>query len=156
MTVHPGAPAMEAAPEGTTSPAPVEWSWNPWRERPRPAWIALAASALSAVILLVAGAGPVLAAILTLAVAGMLSPLLLPSHCRVDDTGVAVRGAFGWERRAWSSLRRARPTADGFLVSPFASAHRLDPFRALALPLPASGRSSLAAPLCAHFESHGL
>ena len=87
---------------------------------------------------------------------GTLSPLIVPQRCRIDAGGVAVRGAFGWERRAWSEIRRARLGAGGVLVSPFARARRLDAFRSLYLPVPAAGRARLETAVRAHLLRHEL
>jgi hypothetical protein len=134
----------------------VSWSWNPWQERPRQAWAAVAFATGSFALLEVASHVLVLSLVLALAVAGTLAPLLVPQRCRVDQDGVAVCGPFGWERRRWQALRRAAPRSGGVLVSPFTRPQRLDRFRALFLPLPAAERESLATALRAHFERHGL
>ena len=146
----PGAAASDAPP------APLEWSWNPWRERPRRATVALAFTLGVWLLLAALGKAPLLATLLGLAVGGTLSPFLVAQRCRIDAERVAVRGAFGWERRAWTPIRRARLGADGVLVSPFARRRRLDAFRALFLPVPAAGRERLLGSLRRHLERHEL
>ncbi len=137
-------------------PGAVEWTWSPWRERPGRAVVALVFTlcVFALVVMLVGSA--VLAVLMTLAVAGTLAPLLVPSRCRVDHAGIALRSAFGWESRAWSDLRRARPGRDAIVMSPFTRPRRLDVFRALVLPLPALGRDALLAAVREHCERHEL
>jgi len=135
---------------------PLEWSFNPWRDRP----LAAAAAALMTLgmCLLVASLSePALVrAVLVLALLGTLSPVLSPARCRVDEQGVHMRGPFGTARRRWSELRRAAPRPAGLLVSPYARPHWLDPYRGLLLPLPTRGREDLLAALRGRLEEHGL
>jgi hypothetical protein len=136
--------------------AALEWSFNPWRERP----LAAGAGALMtlAICLVVATLGEALVVrlVLCLTVLGTLSPVLSPARCRVDDAGVEKRGPFGTVRRPWGALRRARTRPAGLLVSPYARPHWLDPYRGLVLPLPSRGRQALLADLQARLHDHGL
>lgn len=149
-------PVTSPVPPPDAAPAAVEWTWNPWRERPGRAAIALLFTIFVFALVTVLVSSAVLAALLALAAAGTLAPLLVPSQCRVDDAGVALRSAFGWERRAWSDLRRARPGRDAIVMSPFTRPRRLDAFRAMVLPVPAARREALHAAVRSHCERHEL
>ena len=136
--------------------AALEWSFNPWRDRP----IAAGAGALLTlgICLVVAGMGEplFLRVALALAVLGALSPALSPARCRVDEQGVSRRGPLGTIRRPWAALRRAATRPAGLLVSPYPRPHWLDAYRGLLLPLPARGRDALLADLRRHLDDHGL
>ena len=149
-----GAPAQQGA-RAAAAP-PLEWAFNPWRERPGAA--ALAAVLMLGVCLLVAGAREsfVLTLALCLAGAGALAPALAPLRCRIDHAGVARRGPLGWERRAWAEIRRAALRGSGLFLSPYAERHWLDPYRGFFLPLPGSGRAALADAIRPYLERHGL
>jgi hypothetical protein len=149
----------DAAPfegSGVSRPEPVEWAFNPWRERPGLA--AFSATIVLGICLLVAGAREslILTAALCLAAAGAFAPALAPWTCRMDDQGAARRGPLGWERRAWSELRRAVQRPAGVFLSPYAARHWLDPYRGIFLPIPSRGRESLGASVRRHLERHGL
>ena len=136
--------------------APVEWRFNPWRERPGRA--ALAAVLIFGLCLLVIGAREsfVLTVALCLAAAGAFAPALSPFTCRVDESGIARRGPLGWERRAWTETRRAIQRRSGLFVSPYAAHSWLDPYRGLFLPIPSRGGEALAGSIRGHLERHGL
>ena len=135
---------------------PLEWSFNPWRDRP----LAAAAAALTTLgmCLVIASLGqpPLVRLVLGLAVLGTLSPVLSPARCRVDEDGIQMRGPFGTARRRWSELRRVSARPAGVLLSPYARPHWLDPYRGLLLPMPAQGRENLLAALRGRLEAHGL
>ena len=63
-----------SAPEPLTA---VEWNWNPWRERPGRALIALGFTLAAWLLLWSVARTPLMALVLALAVGGSLSPLLL-------------------------------------------------------------------------------
>ncbi len=144
------------APRLDAALAAIEWRWNPWRERPGRAAIALVFTIGVYALVTVLLSSAVLGVLLALAAAGTLAPLLIPSQCRIDDAGVALRSAFGWERRVWADLRRARPGRDAIVMSPFTHPRRLDAFRALVLPLPAARRDEVLAAARSHWERHEL
>jgi len=148
-------PAPPASVVTATAPS-VEWSFNPWRERPlRSAAAALIALGLC-VLVLAARESWVLSLALCVAALATLSPALTPLQCRVDDDGVARRGPLGWERRRWSEVRRAVLKRGGLSVSPYAKRHWLDETRGLHLPLPAASREALAPRVAPHLDCHGL
>ena len=134
--------------------APIEWSFNPWRERP----LAAAAAALMAlgICLLIASLRepPLVRIVLGLVVLGALSPVLSPAHCRVDDEGVTLRGPFGTARRRWSDLKRVAGRPAGVLVSPYARPHWLDAYRGLLLPTAERERESLLGALRGRLDAH--
>lgn len=136
--------------------AALEWSFNPWRDRPFAA--GAGAVMILGICLVVASLGEPLPVrlVLCLAVLGTLSPALSPARCRVDEAGVQKRGPFGTIRRPWAALRRAVRRPAGLLVSPYARPHWLDPYRGLLLPLPSRGREALLADLQARLHDHGL
>ena len=138
------------------SAIPLEWSFNPWRDRPG---AAVAAALMSIGLCLVIASlhePPLTRIILGVAVIGTLSPVLSPARCRVDDDGVQMRGPFGTARRRWSDLRRVAQRPAGLLLSPYARPHWLDPYRGLLLPMPAREREGLLAALRDRLDAHGL
>jgi hypothetical protein len=134
----------------------LEWSFNPWRDRPLAA-VAGAAMALG-IGLVVASLGEplVVRVVLGLAVLGALAPALAPARCRVDDQGVEKRSPFGTVRRPWVALRRVSRGTTAVLVSPYERPHWLEHYRGLVLPLPARGRDALRAEIASRFHDHGL
>jgi len=118
----------------------VEWTVSPWREHRARAALALGLSLLLALTGAWLLRGPALVGIaLAVAVLGALAPAIVTTRCRVDAEGVSRRVLFGWERRSWPGIRRARLDRGGLFVSPFERASRLDAFRGLTLPLPRGG-----------------
>ncbi len=136
--------------------ATIEWSYNPWRERPARAWGALAALLLCCGLVvstrlplgvklgLCAGAG------------ASFGAAILPWRYRLDDDGVTSgRGPFA-QRRPWSDIGRAVRSSEGILLSPFQRRHWLDPYRSLFLPLPPRASSHLAEDVDRLLSHHGL
>ena len=135
---------------------PLEWGFNPWRDRPLAA-IAATLMTLAMCLVIASLDEPALVRlILGLAVLGTLSPVLSPAYCRVDDDGIQMRGPFGTARRRWSELKRAATRPAGLLLSPYARPHWLDPYRGLLLPMPSRDREGLLADLRGRLEAHGL
>jgi hypothetical protein len=155
---QPEAPSSpsNAEPAESDSGPPLEWRFNPWRERPLTSALASLFTLGSIGLLAVLGVKPLGYAALGAALAFSLGPLLLPSRCRVDDEGVAHRRVLGWERRRWSDIRRAVRVRGGLLLSPFEHPQRLDSFRALLLPMPRHDRGALNARLAPRLARHGL
>lgn len=137
---------------------PLEWSFNPWRDRPRAAIAAAVLGLLGCLVVTRLGETALFDLSLCAALLGSLAPLLSPAHVRVDEQGIALRGPFGVERRPWEALRRAVEQPAGWLVSPYARPSRLDRFRGLLLPLPSrpDERESLRTRLREHLRHHGL
>lgn len=146
-------PAPRAAAD---SAPPVEWSYNPWRERPALAGTALVFALGCCAVLISFRESWVLTAGLAVAAVASLAPLFTPACCRVGEEDVARRGPLGWAKRPWRDVRRARLTRGGLLVSPYAEPHFLDVHRALFLPLPAAGEGPLTAELESRLSVHGF
>jgi hypothetical protein len=144
--------ALAHAPE---SAPPVEWSFNPWRERPGRAGVAAGVAVAMCVAVAALGIPMLVTLGLCLATLGALSPAFSPSRCRLDDAGAGRRGPFGWERRRWSEIRRAHAGRRAIVLSPYAHPHRLDAFRALVLPLPTRTAAPDPALLRGVIERHG-
>jgi hypothetical protein len=147
------ATSEQAASEST---APLEWSYNPWRERGGRSLVAAIALLAICVALLSLHESAVLTLGLCLAAAGALAPLLTPSRCRIDEAGIACRGALGWQHRRWTELRRASVTAGGVLCSPYAAPHWLDSQRGMFLPVPRAQRAALLAGIRPRLARHGF
>ena len=135
-------------PGGRRRPGRVEWTVSPWREHPR------------------AGGARGLA---PRCCCGCWPPGCCPGSAsqhapgpgRARGAGAghdpdavpawtarasARRALFAWDRRAWPEIRRARVSAAGLFVSPFARRSRLDRFRGPVPPVAAATRAA-AAPL---------
>jgi hypothetical protein len=118
------------------SPAAVEWRVSPWREDPaRAALVVTAALLLWLLAAWLLAEERLLSTLMGVAVLVVLAPGMTPTQCRVDGSGVARRVLFAWDRRTWPEIRRARVSAGGLFVSPFAQRSRLDRYRGLFLPV---------------------
>ncbi len=118
------------------SAATLEWSYNPWRDRPRRAALALGAALLCCGV----AVSLHLPVLLTLALCAIcvssLASAFVPMRCRLDHEGVVVHSGWVAERRPWTRLQRAVRGRNGVLLSPYRRRHWLDSYRALFLPLP--------------------
>jgi hypothetical protein len=153
-------PGPDAAPPARAAEAipaeALEWTFNPWRERPGLATLAGVLALGMCAILVTLGESTLVTAALAIAAIASLSPALAPARCRVDAQGAARGGPFGWQRRPWSDVRRAVARPAALVLSPYASRHWLDPYRALFLPLPALERDRLLTQLRPVLAHHGL
>jgi hypothetical protein len=138
----PGPLAPEAVPTGP-GPAAVEWSFDPWRERPAVAGVALLAVLAFWVAIVWLRFPLVIALALGAMAAGPLLPAFVPAACRVNATGAARRGLFLTVRRGWRDVRRIDDVPVGLLLSPFARRDWRDATRALTLPMPGPRRAEL-------------
>ena len=136
--------------------APLEWSYNPWRDRPGRAAVALSAALGCCVIAVSLRLPAVPTLLLCVVCVATLAAGFLPVRCRLDDGGVVRRSAWVSERRAWDQLRRAVKRPDGVWLSPYRSRHWLDPYRALYLPFPDGAAAPPAETLDRILASHGL
>jgi hypothetical protein len=157
------APGVPSPPgvrgSGGAGACPLEWTVNPWRERPLAALAAaLVALGLWLLVLRLLPGERAAATVLGLLLLASLAPGMAPTRCRVDAEGAARQVLFTWERRRWTDVRRARLAARGLFVSPLARPGRLDRFRGLFLPLPAhpEGGADLGAALRRELDRHGL
>lgn len=148
----PSGPARPGEPVG---PA-VEWSFNPWRERPARSALAAALGLAMCAALASLGEPVLLTFALCLAALASLAPLLAPARCRVDDQGATRSGPFGRDRRAWREVRRAVRRRAGLLLSSHPRPHWLDPWRALVLPFPGGESERLRSELESRLARHGL
>lgn len=136
--------------------ATIEWSYNPWRDRPARAAAAALAALLSCLLVTSLGLPGFVAVVLCIAAVSAMAAAFVPVWCRLDDSGVVRRSGWFAERRPWTELRRAVRTSEGVLLSPFQSRHWLDAYRALFLPIPSRGERPLAADVDRVLTSHGL
>lgn len=134
----------------------VEWTYDPRREHPARAAVAAVVALALALLAFRTGLPFLVAAALAVACTLSVSPALAPARCRVDAAGVARGGLLGWNRRAWSEVRRARCGRRALLVSPYADRHWLDAWRALALPLPERGDAEVRRALQDLLARHGF
>ena len=133
-----GASTPEASPG-------VEWTFDPWSERPAAAGVA-ALAVLAMWLMIVLASLPALAALLIGAFAAVpLLPAFVPATCRVGAQGAERRGLLAGARRTWADVRRIEDVPVGVLLSPYARRHWLDPTRALTLPMPGARRGELRA-----------
>ncbi len=132
-----------SAPGPLAGRAAVEWTWQPWRDRPGRAALAVVAAFGLCVLVLRLTLAPLTALLLSIVVVSALASSFLPARCRVDAEGVALRGGGGWSSRRWTDIRRARVGRRGLFVSPFSSRRWMDAWRALFLPFPADRADDL-------------
>jgi hypothetical protein len=150
-------PAASAPPGAVAArPAPLEWAFQPWRERPTHAALAAAAALGLCALVLALGLPPLTALLLCVVNVGALAPVFVPARCRIDADGVGLRGPAGWTRRAWRDVRRARTGPAGLRVSPFTRRHWLDPWRGLFLPFPSAQAAGLERAVRARLADHDL
>jgi hypothetical protein len=137
------------------TPEILEWSHNPWRDRPRHAL----AGALGAVLLCAVALSLRLPFVMTLALCVVaVAPLLmvfLPMRYRLDEQGISrICGPLA-EKRSWERLRRAVRGREGVLLLPFRARSWLDAYLGFFLPIP-RGPAGLAAELDRILVRHGL
>lgn len=134
----------------------VEWSYNPWRDRPGRAAVALVAALACCLLATSLGLPAIPTLILCVVCVATLAAGFVPVRCRLDDAGVLRRSGWFAERRPWEELRRAVRRADGVWLSPYRSRHWLDGYRALFLPFPAGAKAPARETLDQILEHHGL
>ena len=156
MTFAPASVPEVATPETAPSLPPLEWSVDPWREFPLRAITGFLAAVALALLAVRTMPAPLAGWALALALLAMLGPAYLPVRCRVDETGIARRLGFGWERRAWADIRVARLGARALYVSTLRNGGPLEPFRGLLLPLPRGRADELKPALSAVLTAHGI
>jgi hypothetical protein len=141
--VEPAAGQEPAAPGAVETPGPVSWTFDPWREHPAVAGVALAA--VLAFWLAIAWLRfPLLYAVALGAMAAVpLLPAFVPAACHVTAAGASRRGLLVTSRRSWRDVRRIDDVPVGVLLSPFTRRGWRDATRALTLPMPAPRRAEL-------------
>jgi hypothetical protein len=148
---------MSETPASAGAGAPgVEWRVEPWREHPLRAFTGLIAAIAMGMLAVRGMPHPLAGWALVLALLALLAPAYLPVACRLDDTGVARRVGWGWERRAWEAVRRVQLGSDGVYVSTLRHGGPLEPFRGLLLPLPRRPDPELLEALRAGLHAHGF
>lgn len=155
MTGAVRAPVANPGGPASAEDARVTWTYDPWRERPRVATLGLVAAALMCALILSLRENPVLTIGLCFACLASFSPALAPVECRLEASGPARRGLFGWERRPWSAIRRIEPLPAGARLSPYAEPHWLDATRGMVLPMPADRRLDLIEVVRQELARHG-
>ena len=137
------------------APASVSWSYDPWRERPGAAAIAVTA-VLAFWLAIVWLRFPLVFAIALGAMAAApLLPAFVPAACRVGATGASRRGLFVTSERGWRDVRRIDDVPIGVLLSPFSTRDWRDATRALTLPMPAPRRAELRGLVRGLWGAHG-
>jgi hypothetical protein len=113
----------------------MELRWTAHPAKRRPDQIALIAGVVlitswAVMASLESGFLALLAAIILLIA---VAPFLLPTHYRLDDSGVEARGILTRKFRRWEDLRRLQIGPGAALVSPFARPSWLDRQRGILL-----------------------
>ncbi len=140
--------------DSSASPTVVEWTFDPWSERPGAAGIAALAVLAMWLMIALAGLPWLLALALGAFTGSRLLPAFIPAACRIGAEGAERRGLLARQRRAWPDVRRIDDVAIGVLLSPFAERHWLDSTRALTLPMPGARRAELRDRVRACWSSH--
>lgn len=145
-------------PERVDPPGPpptLEWTFDPWRERPAVAGVALAA-VLAFWLAIVWLRFPLVVAVGLGAMSAVpLLPAFVPAACRVSAAGASRRGLFLTARRGWRDVRRIDDVPVGVLLSPFSRRDWRDATRALTLPMPAPRRAELRGMIRGLWGAHG-
>ena len=121
----------------------TQWTFDPWRERPRVAAFATVALLALCGLLTVAREPLLVSLTLALACAAAFAPALAPSECVLDAQGARLRGPLGWQQRSWARVRRIERLRGGLLLSPYARRHWLDTARGVVLPASAARLEAL-------------
>ncbi|TMQ70181.1 MAG: hypothetical protein E6K80_09320 [Candidatus Eisenbacteria bacterium] len=138
------------------SPALLEWSFNPWRDRPGRAATTVVAALACCTLAACLGLPGILTVILCVLCVSTLAAGFVPVRCRLDERGVVVHSAWVAERRAWDQLQRAVRGRDGVLLSPYRDRHWLEAYRAVFLPFPHGSSAPDDEALERILSSHGL
>lgn len=150
----------EALADRSSGNAPLEWTVNPWKENPRNAALGVFLVVGMGGVLVSMGFKTALSGLLWVAFMLALSPAFWVLHCRVDDTGVARRILFLWERRPWDRIRKAKLAPSGLVVWPSERLSWVDSaFRGLWLPfyrVPDEARADLVSELRQRLGAHDL
>lgn len=134
----------------------LTWTAHPARRRPDQLALIAAVVLISAWVVLVTLRSPFLALLAAIFLVIATAPFLLPTHYRLDDTGVEQRRLGGGRRfRPWTELRRLQIGPGAALVSPFARPSWMDRHRGVILyfdGLDAEGKAGVIATLRQHLE----
>jgi len=138
------------------SETPIQWSYNPWRERPARACTAVVWILLSVALLTSLGLPWGVRMALIAAVGASLGSALLPGTYRLDASGVTLGMGPFVQRRTWNDVRRVVRSSEGVLLSPFTTRRRLDAYRAVFLPWPRRSNPQVADRVGQALVDHGL
>ena len=147
---------MSGALPPAAADAPLEWTYNPWRQNRWAALFGAMMVAAGAVLIMGFGLPPLAVGTLTAVFIASVHVAILPTRCRVDDEGVARRLSFVWSRRPWSRIRKACLGRHGLYVTTAAHPGTLAAARGLLLPLPAGAPSPLVDELRRRLAQHDL
>jgi hypothetical protein len=154
-----GAAVDAASPDPMPGAEPaLEWTVNPWRQRPLAAGVALLAPFGLVALAASAALPPLVLAGLGIAVLVALRAALFVARCHVGPEGIGVRRAGVQERLPWSRIRRARVEAAWLWASTESRTSWRSAFRGLGLALPAAPaeRDRLLPELKRRLALHGL
>lgn len=114
----------------------LEWSYNPWRERPARALGGSLGAAAFCVLVLSLGLPAVMAVVLCVAAVSPLAGAVLPMRVRLDEAGATRRMGPVAETRSWRRIRAAVRRRDGVLLTPHRTRSWLDAYGGFFLPVP--------------------
>jgi hypothetical protein len=134
----------------------VEWSYDPWRERPRRAAGALGAAAVVIAAVVLSGLPGLATLALGVVAVAWVARDLVPVRCRVGEAGLARLGPLGAEVIPWERLRRVRARTDAVVGSTALRSGPLEPWRTLFLPLPSLDRAGLLEAIRPILSRHGF
>jgi hypothetical protein len=133
----------------------LEWSYNPWRERPVRALAGCFGAAVLGLLVISVGLPWVMALALSAAVVAPLGSVFLPVRLRLDEGGITRRCGPLTETRPWQRMRRAVRRREGLLLTPFRARSWLDSYLGFFLPVPRQDAPPPAV-LDRILASHGL
>jgi len=134
----------------------LEWSYNPWRERPARALLGLLGGAAFCLIVFSLDLPLVMTIALVIAAIAPLGMVFLPVRLRLDEAGVTRRCGPLAETRSWERVRRAVRRREGVLLTPFRARSWLDAYLGFFLPVPRQKAPPPAEDLDRILASHGL
>jgi hypothetical protein len=138
------------------TPECLEWSYNPWRERPARALGGCVAAAAFCGVVALLRLPFVMALALSVAAVSPLAVAFLPVRVRLDPGGATRRlGPFA-ETRPWARVRRAVRRRQGVLLTPFRARSWMDAYAGFFLPVPRQDAPPPADELDRILASHGL
>ena len=133
----------------------LEWSYNPWRERPGRALAGCLGAAAFGLVVISLRLPWVMAFALSVSAVAPLAIVFLPVRLRLDQGGVTRRCGPLAETRSWQRVRRAVRRREGVLLTPFRARSWLDAYLGFFLPVPRQDAPP-PADLDRILASHGL
>ena len=115
-----------------SEPQDLSWEVQPWRSaRAKGVLVVLLILLVSYVVL--ALAGPVLAALATVILAGSVGPFFVKTRYRLTPEQVEVRSPFQRLTRPWGGFQRVQVGARGVSLNPYSTRHILESYRSVML-----------------------